>query len=282
MAPGCRPCRVVGGLVPPGLLAKIQTRDVRAPESLSASRYHLSGRETVRGRREPVVDLPARRLEDWRAFVAAAAARHAGHRSGAGALAAGAAARARLRPGPAPCAAASMSTASSTRSRTSGRTSRFTCSARAWTWTGATPASRVPPARRRRWCRSCSTAASRTCGRCCPTGVRLRLLRDSTSLAGSAYVEFDLEAIFDGELFAEFLLLWQLCHVSRMEKRGGPDAPAADCWIEHWRGEAVEARHAGAQPAARRRREGAEAPWAPAFCATRTTAGSSTPCAPES
>ena len=40
-------------------------------------------------------------------------------------------------------------------------------------------------------------------------GLRLRLLRDSTALAGSAFVEFDLEAIFDGELFAEFLLLWQ-------------------------------------------------------------------------
>src|SRR5690606_19491075 len=35
-------------------------------------------------------------------------------------------------------------------------------------------------------------------------GLRLRLLRDSTAFAGSAYVEFDLEAIFDGELYAEF------------------------------------------------------------------------------
>jgi hypothetical protein len=31
----------------------------------------------------------------------------------------------------------------------------------------------------------------------------VRLLRDSTSLVGSAYVEFDLEAIFDGDLFAD-------------------------------------------------------------------------------
>ena len=38
----------------------------------------------------------------------------------------------------------------------------------------------------------------------------LRLLRDSTSLVGSAYVEFDLEAIFDGELFADFVLLYTL------------------------------------------------------------------------
>lgn len=72
-------------------------------------------------------------------------------------------------------------------------------------------------------------------------GLRLRLLRDSTSLAGSAYVEFDLEAIFEGELYAEWLLLFQLCHVSRVEKRGGAEASAADCWLESWRGEAVEA-----------------------------------------
>jgi N-6 DNA Methylase len=72
-------------------------------------------------------------------------------------------------------------------------------------------------------------------------GLRLRLLRDSTALAGSAYLEFDLEAIFDGEIYPEFLLMWQLCHVSRLEKRGGPNASPADCWLETWRGEAVEA-----------------------------------------
>jgi hypothetical protein len=71
--------------------------------------------------------------------------------------------------------------------------------------------------------------------------VRLRLLRDSTALAGSAYLEFDLEAIFDGELYPEFRLMWQLCHVSRLEKRGGPEASPADCWLETWRNEAVDA-----------------------------------------
>jgi len=72
-------------------------------------------------------------------------------------------------------------------------------------------------------------------------GLRLRLLRDSTAFAGSAYVEFDLEAIFDGELYAEFQLLWLLCHVSRVEKRAGQEASAADCWLEDWRTEAAEA-----------------------------------------
>lgn len=72
-------------------------------------------------------------------------------------------------------------------------------------------------------------------------GLRLRLLRDSTAFAGSAYVEFDLEAIFEGELYAEFQLLWLLCHVSRVEKRGGVDAAPGDCWLEEWRAEAAEA-----------------------------------------
>ena len=72
-------------------------------------------------------------------------------------------------------------------------------------------------------------------------GLQLRLLRDSTALAGSAYLEFDLETIFDNQLYPEFLLFWQLTQFSRLEKRGGPDAPAADCWLESWRGEAVQA-----------------------------------------
>lgn len=74
-------------------------------------------------------------------------------------------------------------------------------------------------------------------------GRRLRLLRDSTALAGSAFVEFDLEAIFDGELFAEFLLLWQTCHASRLDLRPVKDGEPtpADCWLELWRADSVRA-----------------------------------------
>ncbi|MFD6679959.1 Eco57I restriction-modification methylase domain-containing protein [Micromonospora parva] len=76
-------------------------------------------------------------------------------------------------------------------------------------------------------------------------GLRLRLLRDSTALAGSAYLEFDLETIFDGELYPEFLLMWQLCHVSRLEQQPSTDdkdvVTPAGCWLEIWRGEAAEA-----------------------------------------
>lgn len=68
-------------------------------------------------------------------------------------------------------------------------------------------------------------------------GRRLRLLRDSSALATASYVEFDLEAIFDGELFSEFVLLYRLLHVSRFEVAAGA-APSA-CRLEKWRTEAI-------------------------------------------
>lgn len=70
-------------------------------------------------------------------------------------------------------------------------------------------------------------------------GVTLRLLRDSTSLVGSAYVEFDLDAIFDGELFSDFLMLFTLCHSTRLAVRD-PELGPASCWLEQWRQLAVE------------------------------------------
>lgn len=107
-------------------------------------------------------------------------------------------------------------------------------------------------------------------------GSVLRVLRDSTALVGSAYVEFNLEAIFGGDQFADFLLLYAMLHSSRFElvakpekKRRGAaavvDAEAdedeaaeddtetdeapldeaaaftpADCRIEWWRAYAIE------------------------------------------
>jgi hypothetical protein len=70
-------------------------------------------------------------------------------------------------------------------------------------------------------------------------GQRLRLLRDSTSLVGSAYVEFDLEAMFDGDLFSDFALLYLLCHQSRFEAQDAEVGPAS-CWLERWRTVAIE------------------------------------------
>ncbi|RPE44410.1 N-6 DNA methylase [Streptomyces sp. Ag109_O5-1] len=69
-------------------------------------------------------------------------------------------------------------------------------------------------------------------------GRRLRLLRDSSSFATAAYVEFDLEAIFDGELFSEFVLLYCVLHASRFAVAEG--AAASGCWLEKWRTVAIE------------------------------------------
>jgi hypothetical protein len=72
-------------------------------------------------------------------------------------------------------------------------------------------------------------------------GNTLRLLRDSTALVGSAYVEFDLEAIFGGDLFSDFVLLYALCHQSRIEIRNpGEESTPHDCWLEQWRQSAVD------------------------------------------
>ncbi|WP_062434259.1 Eco57I restriction-modification methylase domain-containing protein [Herbidospora daliensis] len=73
-------------------------------------------------------------------------------------------------------------------------------------------------------------------------GRQLRILRDSTALVGSAYVEFDLEAIFDGELYSDFVLLYTLLHASRFELLPDGDSmpTCADCWLEKWRAFAAE------------------------------------------
>jgi hypothetical protein len=69
-------------------------------------------------------------------------------------------------------------------------------------------------------------------------GTTLRILRDSTALVGSFYVELDLQAIFDGELFSDFVLLYLVCHESRFASvgDGGPET----CYLEQWRGFAAE------------------------------------------
>jgi methylase of polypeptide subunit release factors len=60
-------------------------------------------------------------------------------------------------------------------------------------------------------------------------GQTLRLLRDNTSLTRAAYVEFDIGDMFAGQVFADFSLLWMLCHQSRFEAER-PDG----CWEETW------------------------------------------------
>lgn len=64
-------------------------------------------------------------------------------------------------------------------------------------------------------------------------GLVLRLLRDNVALTRQAYVEFDLEAMFSGEVYSDFVVLWLLAHESRVE--GEPQV----CWLERWTEAAV-------------------------------------------
>ena len=60
-------------------------------------------------------------------------------------------------------------------------------------------------------------------------GLNLRLLRDNVSMTRQAYVEFDLESMFEGDLYSDFHLLWMLCHQSRVEAE-----KPEECWLEKW------------------------------------------------
>lgn len=68
-------------------------------------------------------------------------------------------------------------------------------------------------------------------------GLKLRILRDNSSLTRPAYIEADLEAIFTEGLYPDFTALWLLAHASRFGKIGnGP----SDCPLERWRNTAQE------------------------------------------
>jgi hypothetical protein len=60
-------------------------------------------------------------------------------------------------------------------------------------------------------------------------GLLWRILRDDNSLSRQSMVEFDLEAIFEGQLYDEFLLFFLVCHRSRIQS----DQPE-QCWLERW------------------------------------------------
>ena len=51
-------------------------------------------------------------------------------------------------------------------------------------------------------------------------GLQLRLVRDSSRLIKLSYLEFNLERIFEDELFADFALLFRLLHSSRWAAEG--------------------------------------------------------------
>jgi hypothetical protein len=63
-------------------------------------------------------------------------------------------------------------------------------------------------------------------------GLRFRVLRDNQALSRQSYLEFDLEAMFAGEVFSDFVLLWLMAHATRFAPQG--DGPSESCWLEQW------------------------------------------------
>lgn len=86
-------------------------------------------------------------------------------------------------------------------------------------------------------------------------GHLLRILRDGSSLARQAYVEFDLDDIFGNQRYADFRLLFLTAHASRFAPAEPAAAPTASeddeeavpeplsaesCLLEKWRTAAIE------------------------------------------
>ena len=69
-------------------------------------------------------------------------------------------------------------------------------------------------------------------------GLRLRILRDNQTLSRQSFLEFDLEAMFAGEVYSDFVLLWLIVHASRFAAREG-ERPET-CWLEQWTREAEQ------------------------------------------
>ncbi len=92
-------------------------------------------------------------------------------------------------------------------------------------------------------------------------GHQLRLLRDASSLTRQSFVEFDLDAIFTDQLYADFRVLFLTVHASRfaprLEDKAATAAAASEdtdddaelervqprldsCWLERWRTTAID------------------------------------------
>ena len=69
-------------------------------------------------------------------------------------------------------------------------------------------------------------------------GLRLRVLRDNQALSRQSFLEFDLEAMFGGEAYSNFVLLWLVAHATRFAPRDG--SRIESCWLEEWTKEAQE------------------------------------------
>jgi hypothetical protein len=63
-------------------------------------------------------------------------------------------------------------------------------------------------------------------------GLRFRVLRDNQALSRQSYLEFDLEAMFNGEVYSDFVLLWLMAHATRFAPQR--ENQTESCWLEQW------------------------------------------------
>jgi hypothetical protein len=65
-------------------------------------------------------------------------------------------------------------------------------------------------------------------------GLEFRILRDSQALSRQSFLEFDLEAMFNGEVYSDFALFWMTAHASRFAPReeNRPDTCFLECWTK--------------------------------------------------
>jgi hypothetical protein len=68
-------------------------------------------------------------------------------------------------------------------------------------------------------------------------GMMLRLLRNTVRFSKPSFIEFDLEAIFKGNLYSEFVLFYRLVHATRFPRGAGD---AHECWLEKYYQQGIE------------------------------------------
>ena len=68
-------------------------------------------------------------------------------------------------------------------------------------------------------------------------GARLRLLRDSARLSKPTYLEFDLQAMLEGNAYGEFTALYRLIHATRFPH---PGAEPHECLLESYYNQGIE------------------------------------------
>ena len=68
-------------------------------------------------------------------------------------------------------------------------------------------------------------------------GGELRLMRDSARLSKPSYLEFNLQAMLEGNLYNEFATMYRLLHASRFPSK---EDPPHQCWIESYYSQGVE------------------------------------------